>query len=144
MTKTIDKFDGTEHAFLSNFFPSPFIYEGIKWPTVEHAYQAMKTLDLQSHLIISRIRTPGQAKKAGRALNHLRDDWEEVKEPFMLTFIRLKFKIPELRVKFILTVDAILIEGNTWGDRYWGQVNGVGKNRLGHLLMQHRSELTEF
>ena len=42
--KTIDKFKN-EHEFLSNFYPSPITIEDITYPTVEHAFQAAKTLD---------------------------------------------------------------------------------------------------
>jgi predicted NAD-dependent protein-ADP-ribosyltransferase YbiA (DUF1768 family) len=34
-----------------------------------------------------------------------------------------------------------LIEGNTWGDKFWGQVKGEGANYLGRLLMKVREEL---
>src|SRR6185369_8674281 len=34
-----------DNRFLSNFFPAEVIYEGITYPTAEHAYQAAKTLD---------------------------------------------------------------------------------------------------
>lgn len=34
-----------------------------------------------------------------------------------------------------------LEEGNTWGDRTWGTVDGVGQNLLGHVLMTVRSVL---
>ena len=40
----IDKFDG-DMFFLSNFYESEIIYEGIKYPTNEHAFQAAKTFD---------------------------------------------------------------------------------------------------
>ena len=33
-----------------------------------------------------------------------------------------------------------LEEGNTWADRVWGKVNGIGENRLGLILMQIRNE----
>ena len=46
-----------------------------------------------------------------------------------------------LKHKLKDTGDAILIEGNTWGDRIWGVCNGVGENRLGRILMQIRDEL---
>ena len=42
--------------------------------------------------------------------------------------------------RLINTGDAILIEGNTWGDTYWGVCDGVGENRLGKLLMEVREE----
>lgn len=34
-------------------------------------------------------------------------------------------------------------EGNTWGDRVWGTVNGVGANQLGIILMKIRDEIRE-
>ena len=34
--------------FLSNFYPSEITYEGITYPTVEHAFQASKTTILLS------------------------------------------------------------------------------------------------
>ena len=46
-----------------------------------------------------------------------------------------------LKEKLLATGDAYLIEGNTWGDRVWGQVNGVGQNRLGKILMEVRDML---
>ena len=37
--------------------------------------------------------------------------------------------------------DALLEEGNTWGDRVWGVCQGQGENRLGKILMKVREEL---
>lgn len=44
----------------------------------------------------------------------------------------------ELAEKLVATSPAELIEGNTWGDRFWGVCNGKGFNHLGRLLMQRR------
>ena len=58
--------------------------------------------------------------------------------------MRAKFtQNPKLKEQLLSTGDAILIEGNTWNDRYWGvdASSGVGKNHLGKLLMKIRSEL---
>lgn len=41
----------------------------------------------------------------------------------------------------LATGDAILIEGNTWGDRFWGVCEGFGQNHLGHVLMRVRVQL---
>ena len=35
-----------------------------------------------------------------------------------------------------------LEEGNNWGDKYWGTVEGEGKNMLGKLLMKVRAILS--
>lgn len=140
----INKFDG-QYAVLSNFAESVICHEYIFYPTVEHYFQAMKTLDLKQRGWIASAPTPGEAKRRGRAVQ-LRPDWEEVKDEVMLEGLRLKFKIPALREALLETQSAELIEGNTWHDREWGVCNcpkcgGVGKNKLGKLLMQVRSEL---
>ena len=73
----INRFDGP-YAFLSNFFFSPIEYEGITYPTVEHAFQAAKTLNPIERQAIADLPTPGAAKRAGRQVT-LRKDWEDVK-----------------------------------------------------------------
>jgi predicted NAD-dependent protein-ADP-ribosyltransferase YbiA (DUF1768 family) len=47
-----------EYGFLSNFYPSIIFYDNIKYPTVEHAFQASKTLDYNLKLKISKLLTP--------------------------------------------------------------------------------------
>lgn len=59
----------------------------------------------------------------------------------MYDVIEQKFlQNPVLMQKLIKTKDAKLIEGNTWGDRYWGMCNGVGENKLGEILMMVRGK----
>lgn len=135
----IDNFSG-QFEFLSNFSDSPVKYEGIEYPTVEHAYQAAKSLDMEDRVHISECPTPGAAKKAGRKVK-LRADWESVKDGVMLELLRQKFTDPDLKYQLLETRNAPLIEGNWWGDTYWGVCKGVGKNMLGQLLMQVRQEL---
>ena len=77
----IDSFNG-EYYFLSNYYHSPIVFEGIHYPTVEHAFQAAKTLNNNKRLEIARMRTPGEAKKAGRTVS-LRPDWEKIKFDLM-------------------------------------------------------------
>ena len=62
----------------------------------------------------------------------------------MYNICKAKFTQNEtLKTKLLKTGDAMLIEGNTWGDRIWGQVNGVGENNLGKILMRIREELKD-
>lgn len=128
------------YDFLSNFYAAPVTYEGITYPNVETAFQAQKTLDPAVRRTFVNV-SPGEAKRMGRRVV-LRPDWETVKDGIMLDLLRQKFtQNPDLEAKLQLTGHAHLEEGNTWGDRYWGTVNGVGKNMLGLLLMQVRGEL---
>ena len=135
----IDKFDG-ENAFLSNFHPSPIRVQGIWFPTVEHAFQAAKTLNPAERDEIARATTPGRAKRLGRRVT-LRRDWESVKVGVMEDLLRRKFDgVGPLRQQLQDTSPAELIEGNTWGDTFWGVCKGRGQNQLGLLLMKIRDE----
>lgn len=136
----IDSFTG-EYEFLSNFSKSIVYYDGVQYPTVEHAYQAAKTLDLDKRLVISELKTPALAKKAGRKLS-IREDWGDVKIGIMESLVRQKFvNNPTLRFQLTSTMEAELIEGNWWKDTFWGICNGVGENHLGKILMKIRNEL---
>ncbi len=139
----ITSFSG-KYKFLSNFSPAPVVMEGETFPTVEHAYQAAKTLDPQQRARIQLAKSPGMAKGLGRAVS-LRDDWESIKVDIMRNLLRQKFGIPDLQSALLATGEAVLLEGNTWGDKFWGcvWVNGewMGQNNLGKLLMEIRQSL---
>jgi N-glycosidase YbiA len=127
------------HGQLSNFHPSTIYIDGKAYPTVEHAYQAYKTLNESSREIIRKAKTPGEAKKLGRALE-LRPDWEIVRISLMRRFLLQKFENPLLRDYLLSTGDSELIHNNTWNDRFWGVCRGSGQNWLGKLLMEVREE----
>lgn len=140
----IDKFDG-EYEFLSNFYYSPIKFEGIEYPTVEHYFQAMKSLSQEEREKIALCETPGRAKRMGRKVN-LRPDWEEVKESYMYIGLGLKFATySDLRQKLVDTYPEYLCEGTTWHDNIWGNcscprcINIQGQNKLGKLLMKVRA-----
>lgn len=145
----IDSFNG-KYRFLSNFSDSELkeIAEDgtvIVYPTVEHAFQAAKSMDIQTRVRVSKEATPGDAKHAGKRNGYviLRADWEEVKDGIMLGLLRQKFSDPTLKEKLLATGDAELIEGNNWGDDYWGVCTQRGQNKLGKLLMQVRNEINQ-
>lgn len=77
MSEPILGFSGP-NRFMSNFIECPVDFEGINFPSTEHAYVAAKTLDLELRKEISQVNTAGQVKRLGRALT-LRPDWEEIK-----------------------------------------------------------------
>lgn len=130
-----------DYAFLSNFHKCKIEFEGYIYPTVEHAFQAAKTFDKEEREKIRSVASPVIAKRIGRKVK-LRNDWEIVKSDIMYTLLKKKFADQELKKMLLATGDAELIEGNNHGDRYWGQVNGSGKNMLGKLLMQVRENCT--
>lgn len=146
----IDRFDG-DHAFLSNFWPSPIAYPPGEpgdnvYPTVEHAFQAAKTDDAEARGRIRSAATPAAAKKIGRQVP-MRSTWEEERSEVMRDLLRAKFAAEPLRSMLLATGDTLLVEGNTWHDQTWGQCRCPrhaavpGRNLLGQLLMEIRAEL---
>lgn len=134
----IESFEG-DYRWLSNFWPCQVEFEGIKYPSTENAYQAAKILNPQQRLEFCNI-TPGKAKKMGRFLK-CRTDWNEVKLGIMEDLNRQKYSQPEFRAKLLATGDAEIIEGNTWGDTFWGVCKDVGQNHLGKIIMAIREQL---
>lgn len=142
MIKPIFKFEG-EYHFLSNFYPHPITVQGVEFPSSEHAYQCAKTLNPDDW---EKFKDPNltcaKAKKLGRKVK-VRDDWNDIKLQVMEVILFEKFNPfanPELYAKLKATGTAELIEGNYWGDEFWGVCDGVGENHLGKLLMKVRAE----
>lgn len=131
-----------EHAFLSNFTYCNVEFEGLTYPSTEHAFQAAKTLNEQERKDIQQLKTPAESKAAGKKIK-LRADWETVKFDVMEDLLRKKFNQPKFAEKLLATLDEELVEGNWWGDTVFGVYNGVGQNMLGKLLMKIRKELQD-
>lgn len=136
----INSFDG-EYDFLSNFYECPILWKGNLYRNSESIYQSYKTLD---NVPFDFTKTTGsQAKKISKKLN-VRPDWNKIKFDLMYEICQEKFnQNTDIAQKLMNTGDAILIEGNYWGDTYWGKCNGVGQNNLGKILMKIREELFE-
>lgn len=140
----ITEFQG-EYRWLSNHVPCVVEYDGHKFPTVEHAYVYSKTVtpeEQEAFLIERDNMSPGEAKKIGKMLT-LRPDWEQVRLGIMLDLTRQKYSYGYFRNKLLETGDQEIVEGNTWGDRFWGKYNGEGENQLGRIIMQVRDELRQ-
>lgn len=138
--KVISSFSD-EYSFLSNFYPCHIDYEGIQYPSTEHAFQAAKTFDVGLREFIAGMDTCGKAKRYARRMPIDVASWEERKLKVMEDILRIKFSNSDLKQRLLDTGDAILIEGNTWGDTFWGQVNDKGQNNLGKILMKIREDI---
>ena len=127
-----------EYFFLSNFYPVEIKLDGIVYPNAESAFQAQKTLNVEERRKFSMLKNPVQAKRLGRKVK-LRDDWEEAKLDIMTEIVSQKFlQHPHLIEMLLQTGDEELVEGNKWGDRFWGVCKGKGENHLGKILMKIR------
>lgn len=135
----IKEFRG-DYYFLSNFYNAPVTWDGLTYQNNEAAFQSAKATDMSMRELFSTL-DPSAAKRLGRKIQ-LRSDWEQVKYNIMYEICYAKFTQNEdLKQKLLATGDKYLEEGNTWGDRIWGTVNGQGQNMLGKILMGVRAKL---
>lgn len=134
----INRFDG-KYSWLSNFYTCKIKVDNIWFSSVENAYQASKEIIPKDRLKYVAV-SAAEAKKLGKKAK-LRHNWDEIKLNIMEELIRRKFKNPDLKQKLLDTGNFELVEGNCWGDTYWGVCNGVGKNHLGKILMKVREEI---
>jgi len=136
-----------EYFWLDNFYRA-FEYLPIqtgaktdyRFLTNENFYQSQKAIRVEDALEIARQPTPYLAMRAGRELqaDRMRPDWETIKPIVMRQGLNAKFRQNhDLTEKLIKTGKRQLCE-NSPTDLYWGM---KGKNMLGTLLMEIRSQL---
>lgn len=135
-----------EYRFLSNYHKFPVEFEGLMYPSTEHAYQAAKSIIESERRFVQSLTGCGSARKAGQSPSKggmitLRDDWDDVKLDVMKTVCIEKFKDPELASLLLATKPFKLIEGNWWKDDFWGMCTEKGKNNLGLILMDIRDNI---
>ena len=128
--------------FFSNFAVSRITFDGIEYPTVEHAYQAQKTTDEFQKRRLAEEETPGRAKRKGRLVK-CRTNWDVIKFDIMVRCLMAKFQIPMYRDALLETGGAELVEdASKWNDCEWGEGRaGKGRNLLGKALMLVRHNM---
>lgn len=120
----------------------------IEGKTVENVFQAAKATTPSGIRYIAKAKKPGYAKRLGRK-TELRKDWEQIKIHVMYLCLVSKFRDRHLRHQLVHTKDALLIEGNTHDDKFWGmQIDPArnhmeGENHLGRLLMIVRKQIKQ-
>lgn len=137
-----------KYDFLSNFYNTKVAYDGISYKNAEAAFQAQKSLNLNERTKFTNL-SASEAKKLGRKVI-LRPDWDIIKLDIMKSIVYSKFNSNlVLKAKLISTGKTELIEGNNWGDIYWGKVENkktgefISENHLGIILMEVRTELRQ-
>jgi len=138
---TIRFISDSDYSWMSNFAPIPIQdSEGKTWPTVEHLFQAAKSLNRSEQDMIRKAPSPKMAKKLGRAVK-LRKGWDNMRLNVMKGILKRKFEQhPDLKEKLLATGNEPIEEDAHW-DEFWGTGKfGHGKNWMGKLLMQLRGE----
>ena len=150
----IQTFTKPETRFLSNFYPYKnkngdthpcpvtVIYRGLIFDCVENAYQAAKAANPADMIQFTKM-TPFHSKKfVDDGGLKVRSDWDSIKLHVMTDLVRQKFTNNiGLKNMLLSTGRQRLIEGNDWGDVFWGVCEGKGRNNLGKILMKIRKDL---
>lgn len=132
---------------FSNLYRRDVTFEGEVFATSEHAYQAGKARKPAVRKWLLEAPSPALLAMAAHGLYYwdVAPGWSTSKFDRMRAILRAKFSQHEdLRDLLLSTGDARLIESATVDNdvnRLWGEVNGVGKNTLGLMLMEVRAEL---
>ncbi len=133
-----------EYGYLSNLYPCEFIFEGRVYSTAEHAYQFGKPNKPEIAEWLLQAPSPSLCAQAAHSLFmwQVRSDWNDIKVERMRQVLCAKFtQNTALAMRLKETGDAQLIEESTM-DAFWGiGKKGNGKNMLGHLLTELRSQL---
>lgn len=126
-----------EYRFLSNFYPSPFTLDGIRYESNEHYFQSQKALDPEKAAWVRAAPTALEAKRRGRRVP-LRADWQTARLEVMARGIWAKFtQNPDLKTRLLATGDAILGEHPR---AFRGKGAATGK-AVGGILMDVREKL---
>jgi ribA/ribD-fused uncharacterized protein len=143
-----------DNKWLSTFNRGePFNYDGLLYPTVEHAFHAQKVDDEKKEeyqeLFTNDEIDPSEAKKMGGKKNFelnsfsLRKDWDNVKLEKMKEITMEYYAAnPKLAEKLRKTGSKKLLHTGFRIDDYWGiKKNGEGENNHGKILMKIRETI---
>jgi hypothetical protein len=137
------------YGAFSNLYRRPILFEGETFMTSEHAYQAGKARKPEVRAWILSAPSPALVAMAAHGLYYwdIVPGWSRSKFDRMRGVLRAKFtQHADLRALLLATGDARLVESATVDNevnRLWGEVNGVGRNMLGELLMELRTALRQ-
>lgn len=138
--KKIDLFRG-EYYFLSNMYPCRINVNGLSFISSESLYQSFKLLDTEERKQFQSMDGYKAKKFFASRKDLIRPDWHDIKLDVMKLVVYYKFKQNPYLINLLLqTGDAQLIEGNNWGDIFWGVCKNKGSNHLGKILMDLRSQ----
>jgi ribA/ribD-fused uncharacterized protein len=135
------------YGAFSNLYRREFTFEGVVYPTSEHAYQAGKPRSAAVREWLLAAPSPALLAMAAHGLYYwdVAPNWSKIKFDRMKRVLHAKFTQHEdLRDLLLSTGAARLVENATVDNavnRLWGEVNGIGKNMLGLLLMEVRDAL---
>jgi ribA/ribD-fused uncharacterized protein len=149
--------DKGEYRAFSVMAEYPIEIEGVRYPTVEHYYQAMKASEFKDTETLKKIlecKSTKAVKTLGKNVsNFMKEIWDDKRYDIMLRANRAKFvQHPELRKQLLDTGSKRIGLANP-RNKFWSIGSSVdsdkskypskwsGQNKLGKLLESLRDEL---
>ncbi len=143
-----------ENGFLSNWYLSPFIVNGMKFSSVEQYMMYRKAVSFNDDAVASKIMATDDVaviKALGRSVSKYDDNvWSGIREKVVFEALKAKFsQNNNLKQQLLDTGDSILAECAV-KDLVWGiglsmkdpnrfdTAKWRGRNLLGNLLMKVR------
>ena len=150
--------DKGEFRTFSNQAEYPIQINDVRYPTVEHYFQAMKAKEFGDDEIYQKIlKTPsGKGVKAlgKKVKNFIKESWDDKRLEIMMRGVKAKFvQHPELQKQLLSTGDKQIGEADA-RNSFWGigtsestekskdPEKWKGQNRLGKIMMALRDEFT--
>ena len=133
------------YGVFSNLLRRSMEFENTLFPTAEHAYQAGKARRPEVRDWLLAAPTPSLLAMAAHGLYYwdVAPDWSKNKVKRMRAVLFAKFsQHDDLREILLSTGNRRIVESGRTDNtvnRFWGEVDGNGKNMLGLLLMETRA-----
>ena len=147
------------HGFLSNWYPSPFDFDGIHFSSAEQYIMYQKCVlfgdDTSAKAVLATDNTQEQQTIGRKAKGYVGGVWAGMRQLVAIRGLMAKFSQKEaLKQKLLATGDAWLVEcansDKTWAcgrslndDRRFDAARWDGDNILGFALMEIRKKLKE-
>lgn len=128
---------------LDNFSAHSIIVDGIRYPTVEHAYQAIKCVNKDGREAIRNAISPTNAKYLSNIVyaEYKDPNWEPNKLLIMEQLLNLKFDQHEDIQDALAATGSEDIQENSPYDSFWGRgADNLGANHIGKIWMKIREE----
>lgn len=105
-----------DELFLSNFYLIPIRWEGLTYPSVEHALQASMCFEPKDRLFFT-IGTVKDARRLGQQIKR-HYFWRDIILSVIDELLEIKFRNPKMKQKLLATGDRVINVGDNWGHDY--------------------------
>jgi len=142
---------------FSQWYPAPFVVDGVGYPTAEHFMMAAKARLFGDHATAAAIlaaRAPGHAKQLGRGVAGFDEDtWVRARVEIVVCASKAKFTQNPALLAYLLATNVRVLAEASPTDRVWGigleagderakePRSWRGLNLLGFALMRARDDL---